>query len=82
MRLNIKDRKVYCLAKRVAKITGESMTRAVAVALQERLARLQGSRKKMSVNEMLALGLKMREKLKLPIIDHAELLYDERGLPK
>ena len=63
-------------------MTGESMRRAVAVALRERLARLQGSSRKMSVNEMLALGLKIRKKLKLPISDHAELLFDERGLPK
>ena len=82
MSLNIKDPEVYRLAKELAAETGESMTRAVAVALQDRLGRIHKKKKKMTVEEMLNLGRQIRKKLKLPIIDHAELLYDERGLPK
>jgi hypothetical protein len=36
----------------------------------------------MTVKEMLALGKRVRKSIKGPIIDHAELLYDENGLPK
>jgi hypothetical protein len=32
--------------------------------------------------EMLALGKLVRKSIKGPIIDDAELLYDENGLPK
>jgi hypothetical protein len=31
---------------------------------------------------MLALGKRVRNSIKGPIIDHAELLYDESGSPK
>jgi antitoxin VapB len=40
MALNIKDRETERLAAEVASLTGESKTRAVRVALQERRARL------------------------------------------
>ena len=41
MALNIKDREAERLAAEVAAMTGESKTRAVKVALQERKQRLQ-----------------------------------------
>lgn len=40
MALNIKDRETELLAAEVAALTGETKTRAVKVALQERKARL------------------------------------------
>lgn len=47
MALNIKDRETERLAAEVAALTGESKTRAVKVALQERRARLTvGGRKR------------------------------------
>jgi antitoxin VapB len=39
-------------------------------------------RKRLTVKEMLAIGREFRKHIKGPILDHAELLYDERGLPK
>jgi antitoxin VapB len=48
-----------------------------------RKTKIQGGRKKkLTVEEMLAIGRKIRKRIKGPIVDHAELLYDERGLPK
>ena len=38
--------------------------------------------RKMTVKEMLEFGKRFRKLVKGPVIDHAELLYDERGLPK
>ncbi len=82
--LNIKDPEIHHLAKELADLTGESMTRAVGIAVKDRLTRVRSQRRKkrMSVEEMLALGKRVRSKIKGPLIDHAELLYDERGLPK
>jgi hypothetical protein len=37
---------------------------------------------RLTEKEMLALGKRVRKSKKRPIIDHAELLYDENGLPK
>jgi hypothetical protein len=44
--------------------------------------KLIGKKKRMTVKEMLALGRRNRKSIKGPLIDHAELLYDEKGLPK
>jgi len=44
--------------------------------------KLTGKKKRMTVKEMLALGRRLRQSIKGPLIDHAELLYDENGLPK
>jgi antitoxin VapB len=84
MGLNIKDPEIHQLAKELADLTGENMTQAVGIAVRDRLTKVRGERKKkrMSVKDMLALGKRVRSKIKGPLIDHAELLYDERGLPK
>jgi antitoxin VapB len=81
--LNIKDPEAHKLARELANETGETMTRAVTEALRERLGRLRKKQnKKMTVEEMLELGRQFRKHLKGPLPDHAELLYDEKGLPK
>jgi antitoxin VapB len=41
MALNIKDPALHALARELAQITGESLTQAVRLALQERLRRVQ-----------------------------------------
>jgi len=84
MSLNIKDPEVHQLAKELAELTGENMTQAVGIAVKDRLMRVRSERKKkrMSVKGMMALGKHVRSKIKGPLVDHAELLYDERGLPK
>jgi antitoxin VapB len=58
------------------------MTRAVTEALRERYDRLQRRRGKASVDELLAIAKRAAAHVKRPYLDHAELLYDERGLPK
>ena len=80
MALNIKDASVHEAVKQIAKITGESQAQAVATAVSERLARLQ---KDDLVARLLAIGhiTASRMSPEAKGLDHAELLYDERGLP-
>ncbi|MEQ1888985.1 MAG: type II toxin-antitoxin system VapB family antitoxin [Alphaproteobacteria bacterium] len=83
MSLNIKDPEAHRLAQAVAKATGETMTRAVTVALRERLERLQESKNKVSAEALLAIGRSCAELLTERPADHGEgWLYDEHGLPK
>ena len=81
--LNIKDRDTNDLAHQVAKKTGETLTKAVNVALRERLDRLQKrDQTKKRVAAILELGRQGAKLFPGPHMDHAELLYDENGLPK
>src|SRR6516225_11838535 len=75
--LNIKDPEIHQLARELADLTGESMTRAIGEAVKDRLKRVRSARRKrrMSVTEMLALGKRVGSKIKEPLVDHAELLY-------
>ena len=83
MSLNIKDPETHRLAQTLAQETGESMTRAVAIALQERLARVRRSRTQAAkAAELLRIGRRCASYLKGEAVDHASLLYDEKGLPR
>ena len=82
MSLNVKDPEVHRLAQAIAKATGETMTHAVKEALRERFERLQARRGRASVEELLAIATRASSQVKHPYLDHAEFLYDERGLPK
>ncbi len=83
MSLNIKDPEAHRLAQQLAEATGETMTAVVTEALREKLGRVKKREsKRLSVDEMLAIGKKIRSQIKGPIIDHAAFLYDENGLPK
>jgi len=82
MTLNVKDPQAHRLAQAIAKTTGETMTQAVTQALRERYERLQRRRRKASLEELLAIAKRASAQVKPPYHDHAEFLYDERGLPK
>jgi antitoxin VapB len=84
MSLNIKDQEAHDLAQSLAKETGETMTKAVKIALKERLERLRDRRKtkKNLAKELLAIGESFSKRMTGSPIDHAEFLYDEHGLPK
>lgn len=82
MGLNIKNERVEKLAKEVAGETGETLTAAIQVALEERLARLHRNR---DIEERRR---RIREIVESfgPVpagvtSDHSDL-YDEWGLPK
>ncbi len=82
MSLNIKDPEAHRLAQEIARATGETMTLVVTETLRERLARIEQRRTRASVQELLAIAERAATHVKRPYLDHAELLYDERGLPK
>ena len=86
MSLNIKNPEAHALAARLAQKTGETMTDAVTTALRERLARLEraGDFDEQRYQELKALVKDSRELWSeaLLSVDHGDLLYDERGLPK
>lgn len=86
MSLNIKNEEAHRLAGHLAKLTGESLTQAVTVALRERLERLEAQGKSQNdlAERLLAIGRDCARHLTEPYAsaDHGDLLYDERGLPK
>lgn len=82
MALNIKNDETHRLVRQLAKITGESQTIAVKNAVQERLNRLRRRRGESLSDRLLAIGRDCAAHLKDKSVDHADLLYDERGLPK
>jgi len=85
MALNIKNDEAHRLAQELARETGESMTKAVTQALRERLEHVRQRKGKKGLSKrLLAIAHECATHLKEPYksIDHADLLYDERGLPK
>jgi antitoxin VapB len=84
MSLNIKDEKTHRLARQLAKLTGESMTAAVGKAVQERLERVRKDKGTGLAERLLKIGRETAPLFKEPYrsIDHGDLLYDEKGLPK
>jgi antitoxin VapB len=84
MALSVKDPEADRLAREVAARTGETLTRAVVVALRERLARLRGRSKRRRLrDELREIAQRCAQ---LPTLDERsgeEILgYDERGLPR
>lgn len=84
--LNIKNPEAHALAARLAQKTGETLTEAVMTALRERLARLEHKpdfdEERYQALKALVEGSRDLWSEALLSVDHGELLYDERGLPK
>lgn len=80
MALNIKDGAVHEAVKRIARITGESQARVVAVAVNERLARLESDD---LADRLLAIGAEAARRMTAETkrLEHGPALYDEHGLP-
>jgi antitoxin VapB len=83
MSLNIKSPEAHGLAAELARLTGESMTKAVTEAIRERLEREKRKRDEdklftdlMEIVEQCA-AYPRRDDRSLE-----EFLYDERGLPR
>ena len=87
MSLNIKKPEAHALAERLAKLTGETLTEAVTTALRERLARIEQTAAhstRLSIKNSRRLPRIAASTMKEPYLsmEHGDLLYDERGLPK
>jgi antitoxin VapB len=84
MSINIKNERTHRLVRELARATGESMTAAVEKAVRDRLERVRAEKGAGLAAQLLKIGKECAAHLKEPYrsIDHAELLYDEKGLPK
>ena len=82
MSLNVKDPEAYRLARAIAQETGDSLTKVVIDSLRERHAKLEQRKGKPTLEELMAIARRASRAVKRPYISHAELLYDEHGLPK
>ena len=87
MSLNIKDDEASFLARQLASATGESLTRAVTVAVRERLARLRSDQESVVADRVaqireIATDASARWVEPHQSSDHGELLYDQAGLPR
>lgn len=93
MRLTIKNQETRRLAGELARLTGETMTGAVTVALRERLARVKTLNGEQTGREAEARYQRIMEISRESAAffrgttgpgstDHGEWLYDEIGLPK
>ena len=85
MSINIKNEETCRLARELAGMTGETMTAAITIALGDRLER---ERRRLGADvlarELHVIGQRCA-KLLGPgpsAVEHGELLYDERGMPK
>ena len=85
MTLNIKNEETCRLARDLARLTGDTMTGAITLALRERLAREERRRDlDARVEELLAIGRRCAESLQAGpgAAEHGDLLYDDHGLPR
>jgi antitoxin VapB len=84
MGLNIKNREAHLMAAELSKLTGESMTTAVTIALDERLERVRQQQGLGLADRLLAIGKDCAARLKEPFrsADHGDVFYDEHGLPR
>jgi antitoxin VapB len=83
MALYLKDAETDGLARQIARLTGETLTQAVRIALAERLQRERQKRgQAVTVNDLADL---FRDFDALPVLDNRtadEILgYDDNGLP-
>ena len=81
MSINIKNPTAEGLIRELAELTGKGQTEVVIEAVQEKLAR---ERRKGLAERLLAIGRETAPLFKPPwdSIEHGDLLYDEKGLPK
>jgi antitoxin VapB len=84
MSLNIKNDATCKRVAELARITGESMTKAVDEAVRQRIESLGKGRKGALTAQLLAIGKDCAARLKKPFrqVEHGDLLYGEDGLPK
>jgi antitoxin VapB len=84
MALSIKDPETERLARKLARLTGESITTATRRAIEDRLRRVGGQARRAALLEEMA---EIRRRWSaMPVLDDRKpeeiLGYDEHGLPR
>ncbi|HKN62639.1 MAG TPA: type II toxin-antitoxin system VapB family antitoxin [Candidatus Acidoferrales bacterium] len=84
MAMNIENDETQKLAQELAKLTGESLTTAVTEAVRERLNRVRSEQADGLADRLVKIGKDCAAHLEEPFrsVDHGELLYNEKGLPR
>ena len=85
MSLNINDAETCRMADELARMTGETTTGAVTIALREQLERERRKRDaSLLAQELHAIGQRCGALLAPgpAAVEHGDLLYNERGLPR
>ncbi|MGC2110158.1 MAG: type II toxin-antitoxin system VapB family antitoxin [Candidatus Korobacteraceae bacterium] len=84
MALNIKNKETYRLVEKLARATGENMTEAVTESVRERLDRISQRGDKGLAERLVRIGKDCAAHLKgrFRSVDHGDLLYDDKGLPR
>ncbi|MFI9554814.1 type II toxin-antitoxin system VapB family antitoxin [Nonomuraea endophytica] len=84
MSLNIKNAEAEEIARKLQRLTGESLTQTVIIAMTERLRRLE-QRETDKAERLLAIGRDLARRMGEDYVsqDFDAMLYDEAaGLPK
>ncbi len=83
MSLNIKSPEAHLLAAELARLTGESMTKAVTEAIRDRLEREKMKRDEDKLfDELMEIAAQCAAYPRRDDRSLEEFLYDERGLPR
>ena len=83
MALSIKNDQAEALARQVAKLTGESITDAIRIALEERRERLRRARQGRTLaDELNEIAVRCAQRPVISKLTADEILgYDEFGIP-
>lgn len=84
MALNIKNEETCKLIEELAELTGKKMTQVITEAVRERLKAARSQHDPELAARLLQIGKDCAAHLKEPFrsIDHGDLLYDDKGLPR
>jgi len=79
MALTIKDPETCRLIRELAKLSGETTTQAVTIAVRERLERVRSPRRTGLADRLLEIGKDCTGRLDEPSrsVDHGDMLYEE-----
>ena len=82
MSIYIKDEETCRLADELARLTGETVTDAIAAAIRERLEREREIAERL--RRMREISKRVSSKLRPgpSAVEHGDFLYDENGLPR
>ena len=84
MSLNIKNEQTHRLVRKLARLTGRSMTAAVDHAVRKELKEVEAKHGDDRLERILKIAREAAPlwDKRLKSVDHGDLLYDEKGLPK